>query len=171
MLRAFGPRMLKLMKGCLEIVGHGYVAGVCSIVPGNGKSTEEGTVPVDVDGVHFLEGLDEVVGVFLANVLDPEVIKNEGENDGLGGVLPERRNYGNRGEYNMGKVNFEPVVGDAAGLFEAGHAFLDLKVNPAVRTECGEVVLVDNFVRDTDQHEFRVLVAGHGGTIVKIFDI
>ena len=66
------------MKGCLDIFGNGDVAGVCSIVPGNGKSTEEGTVPVDVDGVHFLEGLDEVVGVFLAGVFDPKVVNNEG---------------------------------------------------------------------------------------------
>ena len=38
-------------------------------------------------------------------------------------MLPERRGYGNRGEAKMGKVSFEPVVGDASGLFEAGHAF------------------------------------------------
>ena len=66
----------------------------------------------------------------------------------------------------MGKVSFEPVIGDSAGLFEAGHAFLDLEVDPAVRTECAEVVLVDYFVRDAGQCEFHVLVAGHGGTII-----
>ena len=71
----------------------------------------------------------------------------------------------------MGKVSFEPVVGNAAGLFEAGHAFSDLEVIPAVRTECAEVVLVDYFVRDTDQCEFHVLIAGHGGAIVKLLDI
>ena len=53
----------------MDIVGHGYVAGACGLVPGNGKSTGEGTSPVDVYGVQFLECLDEVVGVFLANVL------------------------------------------------------------------------------------------------------
>ena len=68
-------------------------------------------------------------------------------------------------------MSFEPVIGDAAGLFEAGHDFLDLEVNPAVRTECAEVVLFENFVRDTGQHKFHVLVAGHGGAIVKILDI
>ena len=64
-----------------------------------------------------------MVGVLFADVLDPKVIKNEGENDGLGGVLPERRGSWNRGESKMGKVSFESVVGDAAGLFEAVHAF------------------------------------------------
>ena len=67
-----------------------------------------------------------MVGVLFAGVLDPKVINNEGENDGLGGVLPERRGSGNRGEAKMGKASFESVVGDAAGLFEAGHAFSDL---------------------------------------------
>ena len=69
------------------------------------------------------------------------------------------------------KVDFEPVVGNAAGFFEAGHAFSDLEVNPAIRTECAEVVLVDYFVRDTGQREFHILVAGHVGAIVKILDI
>ena len=71
----------------------------------------------------------------------------------------------------MVKVSFEPVVSDAAGLFEAGHAFSDLEVNLALRTECADVVLVNYFVRDTGQCEFHVLIAGHGGAIVKIIDI
>ena len=159
------------MKGCLEIVRHGYVAGECGIVPSNGKSAEEGIGTVDGDGVQFLEGLDEVVSVFRANILDPKIVDDEGESDRLGSVLPERRSSGNRGESKMGKVRFEPVISNAAGLFEAGHDFLDLEVNPAVRTECAEVVLFDDFVRDTGQHKFHVLVAGHGSAIVKILDI
>ena len=87
MLRAFGCRMLEFVKGCLEIFGHGDVAGACSIVPVNGESAEEGTSLVDGYGIQFLEGLDEVVGVFLANVLDPKFINDEEENDGLSVVL------------------------------------------------------------------------------------
>ena len=112
-----------------------------------------------------------MVGVILTDVLDPKVVDDEEENYGIGGVLPERRSSRNRGESKMGKVSFEPVVGNAAGLFEAGHAFLDLEVNPAFRTEYAEVVLVNYFVRDTGQCEFHVLVAGHGGAIVKVLDI
>ena len=110
----------------MEIFFHENVAGACGIVPVNGDSAEEGTVPVDGDGIQFLEGLDEVVGVFLAGVPDLKVINNEVENDGLGGVFPESRGSGSRGESKVGKVSFEPVFGDAAGLFEDGHAFLDL---------------------------------------------
>ena len=118
--------MLEFVKGCLEIFGHGDVAGACGIVPVNGESSEEGTGPVDGDGIQFLKGLDEVVGVFLADVLEPKVINDKGENDELGCVLPECEGSGNRGESKVGKVRFEPVVGDAAGLFEAWHAFSDL---------------------------------------------
>ena len=112
-----------------------------------------------------------MVGVFLANVLDPKVINDEGENYGLDGVLPERRGSGNRGEYKVGKVSFEPVVGNAAGLFEAGHAFSDIEVDPDVGTDRAEVVLVNYFVRYAGQCGFHILVAGHGGATVEVLDI
>ena len=73
-----------------------------------------------------MEGLDEVVSVLLANVFYPKVINDEGENDGLGGMLPERRDSGNRGEAKMGEMSFEPVVGNTTSLFEDGNAFLYL---------------------------------------------
>ena len=117
---------LEFEQGCLEIFGNGDAAGACGIVPVNGESSEEEIGPVDGDGIQFLEGLDEVVGVFLSNVLDPKVINNERENYGLGGVLPELWGSGNRGEAKMGKVSFESVVGNAAGLLEARHDFSDL---------------------------------------------
>ena len=69
MLWAFGRRMLEFVQGCLEIFWHGYVAGTCGIVPVNSKSAEEGTGPVNGDGVEFLEGLDKVVGVLFAEYL------------------------------------------------------------------------------------------------------
>ena len=64
-----------------------------------------------------------MVGVLFADVYYPKVVNNEVENDGLGGVLPERRGSGNRGESKIGEVGFEAFVGDAASLFEAGHTF------------------------------------------------
>ena len=171
MLRLFGCQMLEFVKGCLEIFGHGDVAGACGIVQFNGDSAEEGTGPFVEDGIQFLEGLDEVAGVFLADVLDPKVVNDAGENDGIGGVLPERRSSGNRSKYKVCKVRFERVIGNAAGLFEAGHDFSGIEVNPAVRTERTEVVLVDYFVRDSGQCEFHVLVAAHCSAIVEILDI
>ena len=70
-----------------------------------------------------MEGLDEVVSVLFADVLDPKVVNDKGENNGLGDMLPERRGYRHRGEAEMGEVSFESIVGNAAGLLEAGTPF------------------------------------------------
>ena len=40
MLWAFGRRMLEFVKDCLEIFGHGDVAGAYGIVPVNGEFAE-----------------------------------------------------------------------------------------------------------------------------------
>ena len=72
----------------MEIFGHGDVTCVCGVVPVDGESTEEGTSPVYGDGVEFLEGLDEVVGVLFSNVLHAKVVYDEGEKYGFGVVLP-----------------------------------------------------------------------------------
>ena len=78
MLWAFGRLILEFVQGCLGIFWHGYVIGVCGIVPVNGESAEKVTGPVDGDGVEFLEDLDEVVGVLFADVLDSKLINDEG---------------------------------------------------------------------------------------------
>ena len=130
----------------MEILGHGYVTGVYGVVPVDGESAEEGTSPVDGDGVEFMEGLDEVVGVLFSNVLHAKVVYKEGEKYGFGVVLPQRRGSEYRGESELGEVSFESVVGDAAGLLEAGHAFSDIEVDPDVGTERAEAVLLNYFV-------------------------
>ena len=70
--------------------------------------------------------MDEVVGVLFSDVLDAKVVNDEGEKDGLGFVLPQRRGSGYRDETKLGEVSVESVVGNAASLIEAGHAFSDL---------------------------------------------
>ena len=81
-----------------------------------------------------------MVGVLFSDVLDTKVVYDEGEKYGFGAVLPQRRGSGYRGETELGKVSFELVVGNAAGLIESRHAFSYLKVDPAVRTERAEAV-------------------------------
>ena len=66
----------------------------------------------------------------------------------LGAVIPERRSSGHRGEAELVEVSFESVVGNAASLLEAGHAFSDIKVDPDVGTERTEAVLFNDFVWD-----------------------
>ena len=90
----------------MEIFGHGDVTGVCGIVPVDGESAEEGTSPVNGDGVEFLEGLDEVVGILFSDVLDAKVVYDEGEEYGFGVVLPQCQGSGYRGETELGEVSF-----------------------------------------------------------------
>ena len=63
-------------------------------------------------------------------------------------MLPQRRGSGYRGKTELGEVSFESVVGDAAGLLEARHAFSGLEVDLAVGTEHAEAILFNYFVWD-----------------------
>ena len=51
---AFGRCILEFVKSCLEIFGHGDVAGACGIVTVNGESAEEGTGPFNGEVIQFL---------------------------------------------------------------------------------------------------------------------
>ena len=87
----------------MEIFGNGDVTGVCSVVPIDDESTEEGTSPVNGDGVEFLEGLDEVVGVFFSDVLDAKVVYDKGEKYGFGVVPPQCRVLGTGSKPNLAR--------------------------------------------------------------------
>ena len=89
-----------------------------------------------------------MVSILFSDVLDAKFVNDEGEKCGLGAVLPQRRGSEYRGETELGEVSFQSVVGDVDGLLEAGHAFSDLEVDPAVRTEHAEAVLFNYFVWD-----------------------
>ena len=45
-------------------------------------------------------------------------------------------------------MSSESVVGNAAGLLEAGHAFTDIEIDAAVGTESVEFLLLNYFVWD-----------------------
>ena len=63
---------------------------------------------------------------FLNDIFDAKFVNDKGKKDGIGVVLPHCRGSGHRGKTELGEVRFESVVGDAAGLLEAGHAFSDI---------------------------------------------
>ena len=83
----------------------------------------------------------------LADVLDTEIVDHKGESDVFGGMLPKGRGLRDGGVAKLGKVYLEPIVRNAAGLFQAWHAFADLQVYPSVRCKLEEVVLGDDFFR------------------------
>ena len=126
MLWSFGRHMFEFEQGCLEIFWHGDVKGACRKVPVNGESVEEGTNPVDGDGMQFWRSWMRWASFSLPMYLTPKSSTTKEENDGLGGVIPERWGSGNKGKVKMDEVSLEPVVGNEAGLFEAGHASSDI---------------------------------------------
>ena len=120
----------------------------------------------------FLEGLDQMISIFFSKIFDAKVVDNKGESDVMRRMLPKVWGTGDRCISKLGKVYFQPVVGDADGLFGTRNAFADLHIYPDVRAEkAAQVVLLNDLVREEIQGEFHVLESGHGGAVVEIFDI
>ena len=109
---------------------------------------------------------------FFSDIFDAELLDDKGESDVTHHMLPDGRGTGDRRISKLGEVDFQPVVGNASGLFETRHAFVDLHIDTAVRAdEAVQVILLNDLVREEIQGEFHVLVSGHGGTVVEIFDV
>ena len=104
MLGLLGWRFLELEKIIAQVVGHDNITGACDVVPGNGETKEQGTVPIDRYTVEFLEVLDEAVGIFFAKILYAKRIHHKGESDGFGAILPKGRGAGNRHKAELRNV-------------------------------------------------------------------
>ena len=84
----------------------------------------------------------------LADVLDNKIVDHKGEADVFGAMLPKGRVPSDGGVAKLCKVYIEPIVCNAAGLFQAWHTFADLQVYPSVRCKLEEVVLGNDFLRE-----------------------
>ena len=62
----------------------------------------------------------------LADVLDTKIVDHKGEADVFSGMFPKGRGPSNSGVAKICKVYLEPIVRDAASLFQAWQAFEDL---------------------------------------------
>ena len=107
------------LQGC---DGAGYVAGhvdvACAgnVVPIEGEAAVEGAAPVGGYGVEQLEGVDEVLGVVVPDIFDPEIVDDKEESDGSSAVAEEAGSVG-RDKVAMGvEVLGETFVGEDAGL-------------------------------------------------------
>ena len=106
-----------------------------------------------------------------ADVLDTKIVNHKGEEGVFGGILPKERGSSNRGVAKLGKVDIEPIVCNAAGLFQSCHDFSDLQLYPSVGCELEEVVLGDDFFREYFQADSHILVSPHRGIVIKILNI
>ena len=120
----------------------------------------------------LLEGLDQMISIFFSDIFDAKAVDDKGEGDVRRCMLPEVGGAGDRRIYKLGEVDFQLVIGNAAGLFDTRHAFADIHIDTAVRAdEATQVVLLNDLVREEIQGEFHVLVSGYGGAVVEIFDV
>ena len=55
---------MEIVEGGEKIMRHGHVTGTLVIIPFDRGSAIAGTGPVNRNGEHCFEGLDEMVGVF-----------------------------------------------------------------------------------------------------------
>ncbi len=76
-------------KELFHVQWHGYVHVTLLVVPFEGDSAVECTVPILFEFVVCAEGVDEVVGVLLPFIFDPQVVDGECELYGSVDVLPE----------------------------------------------------------------------------------
>ena len=82
---------------------------------------------------------------FFDDLLDTKIVDYKGEADVFGGIFTKGRGSSDGGVAKLGKVDLDPIVSNAAGLFQAWHASVDLQVYPSVGCELEEVVLGDGF--------------------------
>ena len=84
--------------------------------------------------------------MLFSNVFHSEVIHNEAEGNGASFVGEEAGDSFGLVVAVLGEIGDEDIVGNAAGLGEAVHAFADLNIDIAVADEGFKVVVLHDAV-------------------------
>ena len=78
------------MECIRDVAGHAERACVLVIIPVQVDTTESFAIPIDVNLLLMVaEALDEMVGMFFADVFDAKVVHDEAKTDGAPFVAPE----------------------------------------------------------------------------------
>ena len=165
-LLAFGVWMLELVQCLFNVAWYGDIDIPVGVIPHKVEAVEKRSRPLDRDGVQYAECGDEMVCGRVAGVLDAKIVDDQREHNGKVGMCLERRCAGDQGIAVLREIQSEAVVGNDAILLEAGHAFLDFEVDPAVKNKCRKVVLCDDLVRDGVEGHTHVLVEVHERIII-----
>ena len=90
-----------------------------------------------------------MISIFFSGIFDTKAVDDKGEGDVTRHMNPEGRGAGDRRISKLGEVDFQPVIGNAAVLFDTQNAFTNLHIDPAVGAdEDAQVVLFDDIVRE-----------------------
>ena len=83
--------MLEAVEGGENVTGHRNGDGFGDVVPIEGQAEELRSGFIGGDLVLISKGGEEVVQVLSTDILYPEVVDDEGEGDGAGGMAPKGR--------------------------------------------------------------------------------
>ena len=75
--------VLKLVERRANVSWHGDRNSALDVVPVERESKVQSAGPIDRNLVELLEGIDEVVSMFLADIFDSEIVNNEEKVTGL----------------------------------------------------------------------------------------
>ena len=75
------------------------------------------------------------------------------------------------GVSKLGKMDLDPIVCNAAGLFQAWHAFAYLQVHASIVCELAEVVLGNDLFKKYVQAYLNILIARHRSIVIIFFNI
>ena len=90
MLSSGAGSVLEFCKGFLDVAGHRIVDSAGFVIPLESEATVQGAGPIGGDDVQLLQGVDQMLGMFAAGILDAKVIDNQGESDWSGFVFRKR---------------------------------------------------------------------------------
>ena len=114
-------------------------------MPVQAEATELGSSPISGDGVFGTKDGFKVRGMFFAHVLYAKIIDDEAEGDGARVMLEETWYVFGLDVTVSGKVGNEFIIGNAAGLWKAVHAFLYFDTYKSlVVCKFQEVVLIND---------------------------
>ena len=147
-LSFLGDGMIILEEDCCDVFIHGEATGSFLVVPDEVDSGVEIAIPVFGEIVVLLDGVPKVDGMLFANVFNPEVVHYEGEHDGSPFVTPEAGSGIQLVVACFVETFLEKLVGQNSGLGKSVNASDDLEVDPTVPDMVGEVVFIDELLRD-----------------------
>ena len=110
-------------------------------------------------------------GMFLANVLDSEIINDQDEHDRSFGMCPESGSVLDRTVSARGKVFDELLFGNATCLGESMHALFDTGTDAAIDDLVPEVTQIHDFLGNHLHGDARVLESVQSCVETKILGI
>jgi hypothetical protein len=89
MLGTVGSGVLELVKGTCDVAGYGEVDSAFVIVLLERDTTVERAGPITCELVFGTDGVEKMISVLLADVLDTEIVDDESERNWPAVILPK----------------------------------------------------------------------------------